>query len=164
MCSFESAAICGYTNQKSGDKFDWTRASGGSPSVNTGPSNDHTYGTSYGNNSVCFYCCLRCFIYILVFSSGHYMYIETSGSSPKSGDNAILSSPYYPKTTESCLEFYYHMKGKDIGTLNVYSAFFFWKTKIWSKSGNQSNIWNKALVTIKSPRFSYRVRYFELYQ
>ena len=46
-CTFEAANICGWINDKS-DNFDWSRASGSTASVNTGPRNDHTYGTSFG--------------------------------------------------------------------------------------------------------------------
>lgn len=85
------------------------------------------------------------------------MYIETSGSLPV-GSYARLLTPFYKGTTGSCLEFFYHMKGKTIGTLNVYVKFF-GMTKVWSKSGNQSNVWNKAQVAITS-RFGYQVGLF----
>ena len=59
MCSFESPTICGYQQSKS-DKFDWTRASGQTVSVGTGPANDHTYNTPYGKNAL-----LICLLYTL---------------------------------------------------------------------------------------------------
>lgn len=46
-CNFESSSICNYVQDKT-DVFDWTRQSRGTASSNTGPSNDHTYGTSRG--------------------------------------------------------------------------------------------------------------------
>ena len=46
-CEFETPKICGYT-QDSGDDFDWTRGSGNTTSLDTGPSSDHTYGTAAG--------------------------------------------------------------------------------------------------------------------
>lgn len=39
--------MCGYV-QDQGDIFDWTRGSGNTTSVWTGPSADHTYGTAFG--------------------------------------------------------------------------------------------------------------------
>jgi len=50
QCSFEDTNLCGWKNVH-GDNFDWTRANGYTASVGTGPSFDHTTGTS---NGVCF--------------------------------------------------------------------------------------------------------------
>lgn len=47
MCTFEDATLCGY-QQDTSDNFDWTRKSGTTGSVGTGPPSDHTYGTSSG--------------------------------------------------------------------------------------------------------------------
>lgn len=46
-CGFESRGICGYT-QDTTDQFNWTWKSRGTATTNTGPSNDHTYGTAQG--------------------------------------------------------------------------------------------------------------------
>ncbi|XP_019631238.1 PREDICTED: MAM and LDL-receptor class A domain-containing protein 1-like [Branchiostoma belcheri] len=45
-CDFDSD-LCGYT-QGTADDFDWTRDSGGTPTGLTGPTVDHTTGTSSG--------------------------------------------------------------------------------------------------------------------
>ncbi len=55
FCDFETWDICNYKYDPTGD-FQWTRSSGRTFSLETGPSFDHTYQTS----------------------SGHYMYIEAS--------------------------------------------------------------------------------------
>lgn len=47
VCDFEQADLCGYVQDKS-DKFDWTRSQQTTGSSGTGPSSDHTYGTSLG--------------------------------------------------------------------------------------------------------------------
>ena len=47
-CDFETTDICGFTQVTSVDQFDWTRHSGKTSSAMTGPTNDHTYGTSAG--------------------------------------------------------------------------------------------------------------------
>lgn len=47
-CSFEKSKLCGWTNEPTKDDFDWTRARGATASVRTGPSTDHTFGTSAG--------------------------------------------------------------------------------------------------------------------
>lgn len=46
-CTFEQN-LCGYTNDKSGDIFDWKRQKGRTSSSNTGPPSDHTLGTPAG--------------------------------------------------------------------------------------------------------------------
>ena len=73
------------------------------------------------------------------------MYIETS--SPRQyGENAklefLVSSSDIGKL--SCLKFYYHMYGATINTLNVYNG----NVEIFTKSGNQGNVWLFANVTM----------------
>lgn len=51
-CDFEYPNICGFTQDLT-DNFDWKRRSGATPSSDTGPSNDHTYGTSMGMCLLC---------------------------------------------------------------------------------------------------------------
>lgn len=88
---------------------------------------------------------------------GHYMYTEVSPTGLAKGANARLLSPRYPPTKGSCLQFWYHMYGRSIGTLNVYIRGSAWAmTKVWSKSGNDTNIWNVAQVSIRS-RYRYEV-------
>jgi len=75
--------------------------------------------------------------------TGYYMYIETS--SPRmAGDNAKLEISVSGKGELSCLEFYYHMYGDTMGTLNVFSG----NTVVFSLSGNQGDYWIKVEKTI----------------
>ena len=48
-CSFEETnpLYCGWTNRKS-DQFDWSLGQGRTSSINTGPSNDHTFNNALG--------------------------------------------------------------------------------------------------------------------
>ena len=59
-CNFEDETFdpCNFTQDKSGDNFDWTRNAGWTPSYNTGPTRDHTYGTSVGTSKQCERCCI----------------------------------------------------------------------------------------------------------
>ena len=50
-CEFEDPQICGYVQDTIGDDFDWTFWSGDTPTSNTGPSVDVTYGTTFGENT-----------------------------------------------------------------------------------------------------------------
>ena len=81
----------------------------------------------------------------IISIAGSYAYIETS--SPRQyGDNAKLE--FSVSNSEigklSCLRFYYHMYGVTINTLNVYNGI----TKVFTKSGNQGNIWLNAKLTM----------------
>lgn len=97
-CTFEDGTC--FWKQDQGDDFDWERHLGPTPSLQTGPTRDHT------TNSV----------------NGHFMYIETS--SPRTqGQKARLLTPFL-KTDDPrnfCLmRMYYYMFGNDVGSLMVY--------------------------------------------
>ena len=55
-----------------------------------------------------------------LFYLGHYMYIEASAPRLR-GDIARLLSPRYTDRQDMCVQFYYHMYGNGMGTLNVYT-------------------------------------------
>lgn len=84
------------------------------------------------------------------------MYIETS-SPRKTGDKARLIGGVQPKTNGQCLEFWYHMYGYTIGTLNVYRKRRSLGSPIWTESGDHGNQWLVAQVTIRSVVTSYQV-------
>ena len=121
--SFESGE--GWT-QGTGDDFNWTRRSGGTPSSNTGPSgaDDGTF----------------------------YMYMETSSPNYPTR-TAILESPCFDLSGISNPEFSfrYHMLGNAVGTLNLQASTdgSSWTT-IWSQSGTQGSAWNSATVDLNS--------------
>ena len=83
---------------------------------------------------------------------GHYMYIETS-LPRKKGDKAWYVSPTYLPTAGSCFQFWYHMFGKDIGTLNVYIKKGNNKlpgAQLWTRTGDRGDVWRVAQVTVSS--------------
>ncbi|KAJ8917257.1 hypothetical protein NQ315_002274 [Exocentrus adspersus] len=129
FCDFEDAEICGWSHDLNHD-FDWRRENYNTPSgsIGTGPSFDHTKGPG---------------------QDGYYMYIESS--SRNENDVARLISPIFDGTsTDTCLEFYYHMYGAMTGTLRVYlkKASEDWyldpKRAVFTKSGNQGNQWFRS--------------------
>ncbi|XP_041481683.1 ZP domain-containing protein-like [Lytechinus variegatus] len=71
------------------------------------------------------------------------MYIETT--SRTRGEEARLWSPTYPVAGGHCVEFYYHMYGSTIETLNVYivetGEDALQLLPSWSQSSNQGNQW-----------------------
>ena len=93
------------------------------------------------------------------------MYIETS-SPRRSGDIARLVSPLLlnqgNSNRQSCiLNFWYHMYGEHIATLNVYSrsaGVDNTETVLWSLSGNQFNAWHQARISfVWSQPFAFQV-------
>ena len=82
--------------------------------------------------------------YCLLFLLGFYMYIETSPLS--FGDKAkLIFSPLRVAIGKwSCLKFYYHMYGDTINRLNV----FIGNSTVFTKSGQQGNVWMYAEVTV----------------
>ena len=79
------------------------------------------------------------------------MYVEASLR--RRGDNARLITPVMAPTTGTCLRFWYHMHGTQMGTLRILvnkkstpSVF----SSVWSQSGNHANKWLTDAVTIRS--------------
>lgn len=67
------------------------------------------------------------------------------------GDKARIYGATYRGGERYCLEFFYHMYGSAIGTLNVYAERRTVQSNVvWSKSGNQGDVWRYATVTVTS--------------
>ncbi|OWF55095.1 uncharacterized protein LOC110464965 [Mizuhopecten yessoensis] len=138
FCGFETKDVCGFVQENTTDDFNWVRARVQTPSSATGPTGDHTCGAKTG---------------------GHFMYIEASGRRP--GQTASLLSVKYRSLTMQCVEFYYHMYGRTMGTLNVYT-----KTEsvedtraVWRTHGNQGDTWILARLVIPEQlaRIGYQI-------
>ncbi len=115
--------VSGWTNV-SGATNGWAPHSGGTTSSNTGPTGDHTSGT------------------------GIYLYTETSCGS--GSYVAKIESPCLDLSSLSApvLEFWYHMHGSAMGTLDFEIWYGGQWINIWSKSGDQGNMWKKAIVNL----------------
>lgn len=128
-CSFEQG-FCGWENIQGStlDQFDWTLWNGSTPSRNTGPSKDHTRGTS----------------------KGFYIYIEASDPQ-KRNYRARLASPLV-RAERVCIDFWYHMYGANMGSLRV--IYKNPKTgrerRLWHKSRNQLNGWHNERLLVSS--------------
>nr|QNH72427.1 toxin candidate TRINITY_DN38610_c0_g1_i1 [Pachycerianthus maua] len=112
----------------------WQLQSGPSKFWGTGPMADHTTG------------------------KGVYALMETSWGD--AGDTAQLWSYLLPPTKYSCLSFWYHMWGKNIGSLWVYvEPVGKAKWVKWYKVGNQGERWINAAVTIEMPNHYYKIMF-----
>ncbi|CAH1786799.1 unnamed protein product [Owenia fusiformis] len=127
-CDFEKG-LCGWQGDKRGN-FQWTRGRGSNKPYNTGPTVDHTLGTS----------------------DGYYMYIRAIQQ--KRGHKARLISPDVDASkSQQCVSFWYHMNGKDIDRLNVFVTRSQRILKLgtrpkWQKKRNQGTKWLFATMDI----------------
>ena len=61
----------------------------------------------------------RRFVHIFSFFIGKYIFIESSDYETSSG-TAVLASGVVDSSETTCIQFWYHMRGREIGILNVY--------------------------------------------
>ena len=115
-----------------GDNFDWTRDSAGTPSTGTGPSVDHTLGTSLGS----------------------YLFTEASNPNNPNMTASLESSCItgFSGYSDAAVSFFYHMLGTvQMGTLFV-DVTTNCTTPSWtnefSVTGNQGDVWNPANVDL----------------
>ncbi|MFT7614193.1 MAG: hypothetical protein ACI9J3_003175 [Parvicellaceae bacterium] len=120
------ATICntgpGWKNESSStiDDNDWRTDLDGTPSAGTGPSADHTLGTS----------------------TGQYMFTEASGGCTDM--EALLLTPCIDLAAMGApeLSFWYHMDGGDMGTLSIdiFNGVTY-DNDVWSVSGDLGASW-----------------------
>lgn len=151
QCPIQCANPCGlngtFQNQ-SGDDLDWTSANGGTPSGNTGPTNDHTFGNAFG----------------------HHVYVESSCNNlGYPNKRADLISSYYDFSAQVWplrMEAWYHMRGANIGDLHLdvdttegTGAWIIDYIPSWT---DNQNLWQKKIVDLApligqdSVRFRFR--------
>lgn len=142
--TFEAFSLCATTNSCESDQCilaegwanagnevfdhaDWLTNRGTTPSLSTGPSIDHTLGTT----------------------SGKYLYVESSACFQK---QAHLMSPCINLTGSSIpvLSFWYHMNGTGMGSLNldILSDGVWYENQMPTIQNNQGNVWKNRLVPL----------------
>ncbi|XP_075339459.1 MAM and LDL-receptor class A domain-containing protein 1 [Odontesthes bonariensis] len=133
LCDFEEGS-CNW-QQVTTDDFDWVRQSGPTNDPNTGPDSDHTTNTAIG----------------------HYYYLPSSADDP-AGQKASMSSPLYPADKGFCVQLWYHMYGRGVGTLNIYQQSEDEKEAlIFSQTGDQGRLWRFAQASLLPRVQPYRV-------
>lgn len=115
-CTFEDGYCIWYNVDDSRNDFNWELRTGGTASSNTGPSVDHTMGTA----------------------EGQFLFMEASYPSRR-GEKALLESSVFLPTPSYglCFEFWYHMYGENMGTLNIYVNSSSINTLVWTQSGDK---------------------------
>lgn len=108
------------------DNLDWMVHSGQTPSLNTGPIVGHTTGRH----------------------QDVYLYIEASLG--RDMDEAVF---WLPRTKWNfglyCLQFYYNMRGRSMGTLQVLRQYSDNAVAVmWQRSGNHGNGWKDANIIV----------------
>ena len=82
--------------------------------------------------------------------TGHYLLADSTTV----GHVARIRTPPYIFPGDFCLEFFYHMRGHNMGTLNVYTLAPGETTDqvspIWTMSGHQGSEWQKASLDVSS--------------
>lgn len=133
LCDFEQGS-CNWQQQTS-DDADWVRQSGSTLNPNTGPDSDHTTNTP----------------------TGHYYYLPSSAAD-HAGQTAVMFSPLYPAGKGACVQLWYHMYGKGMGTLNIYQQNGEGKqSQIFSQTGDQGRLWWFAQASLLPQDQPYRI-------
>nr|XP_023010426.2 MAM and LDL-receptor class A domain-containing protein 1 [Maylandia zebra] len=133
LCDFEDGS-CNWEQQAASDS-EWIRHQGYTHNPYTGPESDHTTSTP----------------------TGHYFYLPSS-STDRAGQKAAMFSPLYPADKGSCVQLWYHMYGKGMGTLNVYQQSEDGKEAlIFSQTGDQGLLWRFARASLLPRLHPYRI-------
>uniref|UniRef100_A0A3Q3FYI5 MAM domain-containing protein n=1 Tax=Labrus bergylta TaxID=56723 RepID=A0A3Q3FYI5_9LABR len=134
MCSFEGHQ-CGYSTS---GKVQWLHRSG-YPATLTRPKTDHTLGTEHG----------------------FYMMANSGADILPSGGKTVLTSLIRKGTTKTeCAHFWYHMEGKNPGSLTLYmKPVEGERVKIFSDSSNQGAVWRHGYGNITSDLVDWQLEF-----
>ncbi|XP_065844379.1 MAM and LDL-receptor class A domain-containing protein 2-like isoform X2 [Oscarella lobularis] len=128
-CTFETG-VCFWKNVTCDDD-DWLIHKGRTPSLDTGPSVDHTTNTVEG--------------YFLYYDAGSVF------SQLKKGRTAILESPNIKATPSWCtMKLWYHVFGNQTGSLLIYLKSYTGFRLLKEIVDDQGNVWLMTNVTLAS--------------
>ena len=89
------------------------------------------------------------------FLIGRYIYLEASDYD--TGDTAVLTSHAIAAGITACVQFWYHMKGKDVGSLNVLILRNDSRMIMWNLTGQQGPDWLFGQVGYRDIFNSFKV-------
>lgn len=96
----------------------------------------------------------------MFLSIGFYLSAQL-WKNPSGSRGSILMKVNQPSSEHGeCLMFWYHMSGRDVGSLNIYvQELHSAKSQIliWSVSGDQGEQWRHGRATVISPHSPYKV-------
>ena len=96
----------------------------------------------------------------ITIATGTYVYIETSYPQ-QDGYNARLLSPTIPSDKKSgkshCFTFWFHMYGPHVHSLNIYRMMGGNALKLWSRVGDNGDVWRYAQLDLVSQSLDYQV-------
>uniref|UniRef100_A0A182W233 Probable Ufm1-specific protease 2 n=1 Tax=Anopheles minimus TaxID=112268 RepID=A0A182W233_9DIPT len=140
-CDFESESLCGWSNDALHD-FDWKRSDGtlNPRALRTGPKYDHT---------------------TMQPKAGHFIIVD-SGEQLTNDTARFISPMFEPELSiGSCFQFYYHMYGESVGTLNVYvkpiNSDLYDLKPIFVQQGNQKNVWHEGHFEIAQQTTRFQI-------
>ncbi|XP_055690132.1 MAM and LDL-receptor class A domain-containing protein 2-like [Lutzomyia longipalpis] len=150
-CDFESATICGWTNDDSHD-INWVRSSGVQWAPHrpprAGPRHDHTIGKPL---------------------EGHFMMVD-SLRHVRHGQARLLSPIYNATYSRGCFRFHFNMYGASVGSLVLYQKPLSVpieevrlsrdSLRLFSASGNQGNAWHVHEVQLEAVQEPFQL-FFE---
>ena len=122
QCDFENG-ICDWQQEITTTK--WNLGDHFTPTFNTGPSRDHTIGTS----------------------EGHYIYLEADD---QPGNKAQITSPVIlPNSTDCMFRFFYHLYGENIGELNIHVKTVNGLRLIFQKNHEVGDYWERVNLALE---------------
>lgn len=97
---------------------------------------------------------------VYLIYSGYYLYIESSAPR-KMYDLARITTPQFSNSQgSSCLSFWYHMYGANVGNLTLYLQDGPTKKMVFKRQGNQVNLWLYYAATLRPISSKFQVRLF----
>ncbi|XP_050961124.1 MAM and LDL-receptor class A domain-containing protein 2 isoform X2 [Labeo rohita] len=135
-CTFQGS-LCGLKPDPTTD-FTWIRTNGELATGTPSPAADHTLETDKG-------------FYLSAQLWKHH----------KGSRGSIMTDVNQPTSEHGeCLMFWYHMNGRDVGSLNIYIQELNGarsQIPMWSASGDQGQHWRHGRATVISPHSPYKV-------
>ena len=94
--------------------------------------------------------------YLFVCDAGHYGYFVRE--SDEESDTSSVITTMFDVGLLSCVEFYYHMAGEEVGMLELFISDQTKTKRIFTRAGNQGDTWQREKVDVYS-EYSYQLHF-----